>query len=69
MVKAKKRKNNKKSTLRKRARNALGHYLADDPGTPDVNEAYVQEKEPFSIKWLIPVLVLSVIVVIFVLIE
>ena len=69
MVKAKKRKNNKKSTLRKRARNAQGHYVADDPGTPDVNEAYVQEKEPFSTKWLIPVLVLSVIVVIFVLIE
>lgn len=27
-----------------RARTAKGHYQADDPSTPDVNEAYVQEK-------------------------
>jgi hypothetical protein len=26
-----------------RARTKKGHYVADDPSTPDVNEAYVQE--------------------------
>jgi|TARA_B100001939_G_C16849938_1_gene576961 hypothetical protein len=30
----------------KRARNAKGHYIADDPSTPDVNEAYVDGKKP-----------------------
>ena len=29
-----------KSTLRKRARRANGTFIADDPGTPDVNEAW-----------------------------
>ena len=28
---------------RKRARTASGHYKADDPATPDVNEAFVQD--------------------------
>ena len=27
----------------KRARNSKGHYVKDDPSTPDVNEAYEQE--------------------------
>jgi hypothetical protein len=27
-------------TTRKRARNEKGHYVADDPSTPFVNEAY-----------------------------
>jgi hypothetical protein len=27
-------------TMRKRARNEKGHYVADDPSTPFVNEAY-----------------------------
>ncbi len=27
----------------KRARNSKGHYKKDDPSTPDVNEAYVQD--------------------------
>ena len=27
----------------KRARNSKGHYLKDDPTTPDVNEAYEQD--------------------------
>ena len=35
-----------KTTAKKtRARNEDGHYVADDPSTPDVNEAYVQEEE------------------------
>tara|TARA_R100000773_G_C4173175_1_gene86039 strand:- start:339 stop:644 length:306 start_codon:yes stop_codon:yes gene_type:complete len=29
-----------------RARNDKGHYVADDPSTPDVNEAYVGGKKP-----------------------
>jgi|TARA_R100001082_G_scaffold103028_1_gene73462 hypothetical protein len=29
-----------------RARNDEGHYIADDPSTPDVNEAYVGGKAP-----------------------
>ena len=28
-----------------RARNKKGHYIKDDPSTPDVNEAYVGEKK------------------------
>ena len=27
---------------RRRARTSTGHYKADDPATPDVNEAFVQ---------------------------
>ena len=30
----------------KRARNAKGHFVADDPNTPNVNEAYVDGKKP-----------------------
>ena len=29
-----------------RARDDKGHYIADDPNTPDVNEAYVGGKKP-----------------------
>ncbi len=29
-----------------RARNEKGHYIADDPDTPDVNEAYEGGKSP-----------------------
>ena len=29
-----------------RARNEKGHYIADDPSTPDVNEAYEGGKAP-----------------------
>jgi hypothetical protein len=29
-----------------RARDDKGHYVADDPSTPDVNEAYVGGKAP-----------------------
>lgn len=29
-----------------RARTTKGHYVADDPSTPDVNEAYVGGKTP-----------------------
>ena len=29
-----------------RARTKKGHYKADDPSTPDVNEAFVQEEKP-----------------------
>tara|TARA_R100001015_G_C4498263_1_gene73619 strand:+ start:94 stop:297 length:204 start_codon:yes stop_codon:yes gene_type:complete len=28
---------------RKRARNKKGHYIADDPTTPDINEAYERD--------------------------
>ena len=28
------------SANKKRARNGDGHFVADDPGTPDVNEAF-----------------------------
>ena len=31
---------------RKRARTNEGHFVADDPSTPDVNEAYVSEEAP-----------------------
>ena len=30
-----------KEPARKRARTAKGHYKADDPSTPDVNESFV----------------------------
>ena len=33
-----------------RARNDDGHFVADDPSTPDVNEAYVGGKEPAKAK-------------------
>mgnify|MGYP001379086004 FL=1 len=29
-----------------RARDNKGHYVADDPSTPDINEAYVGGKAP-----------------------
>ena len=29
-----------------RARNAKGHFVKDDPNTPDVNEAYADGKTP-----------------------
>ena len=29
-----------------RARDDKGHYVADDPSTPDINEAYVGGKKP-----------------------
>jgi|TARA_R100001126_G_C4808930_1_gene140868 hypothetical protein len=29
-----------------RARDKKGHYVADDPSTPDINEAYVGGKAP-----------------------
>jgi len=32
--------------VKERARNDKGHYIADDPETPDINEAFVQEEEP-----------------------
>ena len=31
------------TTGMERARNEKGHYVADDPSTPEVNEAYVQK--------------------------
>ena len=31
------------TTGMERARNDQGHYVADDPSTPEVNEAYVQK--------------------------
>jgi|TARA_R110002012_G_scaffold179206_4_gene344781 hypothetical protein len=32
--------------VKERARNDKGHYIPDDPETPDINEAFVQEEEP-----------------------
>ena len=32
--------------VKERARNDKGHYIADDPETPDINEAFVQKEEP-----------------------
>ena len=34
----------KKTTTRKRARTAKGRYKADNPATPDINEAYETTK-------------------------
>lgn len=34
----------------KRARNEKGHYIADDPSTPDVNEAWEGGKKPSKSK-------------------
>ena len=31
---------------RKRARNTDGEYIGDDPSTPDINEAYVDDSMP-----------------------
>ena len=33
-----------------RARDSKGHYIADDPYTPDINEAYVGGKAPKKTK-------------------
>ena len=33
-----------------RARNEAGHFIADDPSTPDINEAYVGGKAPVKKK-------------------
>lgn len=33
------------STELERARNDKGHYIADDPSTPEINEAYVAKKK------------------------
>ena len=40
------RKHAELSGSKKRARNSKGHYKADDPSTPDGNEAYVSGKAP-----------------------
>ncbi len=40
------RKHAELSGSEKRARNKSGHYKADDPSTPDINEAYVSGKAP-----------------------
>ena len=34
------------SANKKRARNGDGHFVADDPATPDVNEAFEPEPAP-----------------------
>tara|TARA_Y100000361_G_scaffold1746_1_gene1456 strand:+ start:3229 stop:3531 length:303 start_codon:yes stop_codon:yes gene_type:complete len=38
------KKRGRPAAKKKRARNEDGHFVADDPSTPDVNEAYVQEE-------------------------
>jgi len=42
---APKKRGRKPAAKKTRARNEDGHFVADDPSTPDVNEAYVQEEE------------------------
>ena len=66
MAKAKTKKTTKNAPAKKRAMTSKRSIVADDPSTPE-NEAYVTEKQPFSTKWLVPVLVIGVIAVIFVL--
>lgn len=39
------KKRGRPAAKKKRARNEDGHFVADDPSTPDVNEAYVQEED------------------------
>tara|TARA_R100001443_G_scaffold75678_1_gene83231 strand:+ start:5507 stop:5815 length:309 start_codon:yes stop_codon:yes gene_type:complete len=39
---------------RKRARTEKGHYKKDDPSTPDINEAYVQEEVVKPVKPIKP---------------
>ena len=34
----------KKAVRRKRAHNSAGSFKADDPSTPEINEAFVQEE-------------------------
>jgi hypothetical protein len=41
----------KKAPLRKRARNKQGHYIADDPGTPN-NEAFGELPVPSMKKYI-----------------
>lgn len=48
---ATKKKPIKKPPLRKRARNKQGHYIADDPGTPN-NEAYGEPPVPSMKKYV-----------------
>ncbi len=40
-----------KKTTKIRARTKSGHYKADDPSTPDVNEAYVSEEPAKKTAW------------------
>lgn len=40
-----------KKTKKIRARTKSGHYKADDPSTPDVNEAYVSEEPAKKTAW------------------
>jgi hypothetical protein len=43
MATAPKKTTAKAAPKRTRARTAEGHFIADDPSTPDVNEAFVEE--------------------------
>ena len=45
MPKVKSKKQPVKKPVRKRARTTKGRFIADDPSTPDINEAYVQDKK------------------------
>ena len=47
-VKAKKSKSTKKRSLFRRAKADDGKFLADDPATPDINEAWVDGESPKS---------------------
>ena len=38
-----------KKTTKKRARTKSGHYKADDPSTPDINEAWVNDDVPTEV--------------------
>ena len=40
----------KVETTRKRARTVKGTFKADDPSTPHINEAWVEEKTKYNVK-------------------
>ena len=44
----------KKVTTPQRARNKKGHYVSDDPSTPDKNEAWIGGKAPKIISAIKP---------------
>jgi len=53
-----------KKVVRKRARTAKGHFVADDPKTPFINEAY---EKKYSFKdYLLAVIILAGLIAVFV---
>ena len=46
----------------KRARTAKGRFVADDPSTPHINEAYVQDKKYTFVDYVFAAVIIGVIV-------